>query len=78
MANMFVVRASARLPGTRYGLKAALQTPHFIRLKCYALFNILSPLSRMKPGVRSATFRLCSVPPESEALTRRHGIAQGD
>ena len=35
MVNMFVVRASARIPGTRYGLKAALQTPHFIRLKCY-------------------------------------------
>ena len=36
-----VVRASARIPGTRYGLKAALQTPHFIRLKCYALFCFL-------------------------------------
>ena len=35
MVNMFVVRASARISGTRYGLKAALQTPHFIRLKCY-------------------------------------------
>ena len=35
MVNLFVVRASARIPGTRYGLKAALQTPHFIRLKCY-------------------------------------------
>ena len=35
MVNMFVVRASARIPGTKYGLKAALRTPRFIRLKCY-------------------------------------------
>ena len=35
IVRMFGVRALGRIRGTGYGLKAALQTPRFIRLKCY-------------------------------------------
>ena len=38
--GMFGVRASARICFTGYGLKAALRTPRFIRLKCYKRKNL--------------------------------------
>ena len=54
--SMFVVRALARLRRTGYGLKAALRTPRFIRLKCYDYDYEGRGLSAM--GTTQRTWRL--------------------
>ena len=56
MVNLFVVRASARIRGTEYGLKAALRTPRFIRLKCYHPSGLGLPKARL----RGLSAGLCS------------------